>query len=162
MARAGVDVRTIGLLTLAQSPWSFKFLWAPLMDRYAPPLLGRKRGWVLIAQAGLLVTTLALAWAAVRPGEPLLLAGAGLEWIWVIGAVTLAIAFASTVQDIAMDAYAVEVLDFEEQGTAVGARTALYRGGMLLAGRPRSRSRRRSHGPRPCRSSPSSTSPGWR
>ena len=48
MASVGVDIRVIGLFSLAQAPWTFKFLWAPLMDRYPLPLLGRKRGWILI------------------------------------------------------------------------------------------------------------------
>src|SRR3989442_9573067 len=48
LRRAGVDLKVVGLVTLAQAPWSFKFLWSPLMDRYALPLLGRKRGWMLV------------------------------------------------------------------------------------------------------------------
>lgn len=135
LARAGVDIRTIGLLTLVQSPWSFKFLWSPLMDRYSPPILGRKRGWALVGQLGLVVTTLALAWAALdSPDHRYAIGDTGIEWIWVAGSICLAIAFASTVQDIAVDAYAVEVLRPEEHGIAVGARTALYRAGMTLAG----------------------------
>jgi PAT family beta-lactamase induction signal transducer AmpG len=134
MARAGIDIRTIGLLTLAQTPWTFKFLWSPLMDRYRPPFLGRKRGWAVVAQVGLLVTTLGLAWGAARPQQPLDLLGFPLEWAFVIGSFALAVAFASTVQDIAVDAYAVEVLRPEEHGIAVGARTALYRSGFYLAG----------------------------
>ena len=46
MAREGVDIKVIGLFTLAQAPWSFKLLWSPWMDRYPPPFLGRKRGWI--------------------------------------------------------------------------------------------------------------------
>ncbi len=135
MARVGIDIKTIGILTLAQSPWTFKFVWSPLMDRYSPPLVARKRGWALVGQSGLLLTTLTLAWAASRSMEETWALGSvRLEWVWVIGALTLAIAFASTVQDIAIDAYAVEVLKPEEHGIAVGARTALYRGGMMLAG----------------------------
>ncbi|MFW6175955.1 MAG: MFS transporter, partial [Acidobacteriota bacterium] len=57
----GVDIRAVGLITLAQAPWTFKFLWSPLMDRYAPPFWGRRRGWVALAQVALLVATLALA-----------------------------------------------------------------------------------------------------
>ena len=48
MAREGVDIKVVGLFTLAQAPWTFKFLWSPLMDRYPPPFLGRKRGWILV------------------------------------------------------------------------------------------------------------------
>ena len=45
MARIGVDIKVVGLFTLAQAPWSFKFLWSPLMDRFPLPFLGRRRGW---------------------------------------------------------------------------------------------------------------------
>ncbi|HXI03549.1 MAG TPA: MFS transporter, partial [Candidatus Saccharimonadales bacterium] len=130
LAQAGVDIKTIGILTLAQTPWTFKFLWSPLMDRYTPPLMGRKRGWVVIAQIALLVLILVLAAAAVSPER----GWAGLPWVWVVGVLALTIAFASTVQDIAMDAYAVEILLPEEQGAAVGARVAFYRAAMYIAG----------------------------
>jgi len=125
LAREGVDIRIIGLFTLAQAPWSFKFLWSPFMDRYSVPFqgLGRKLGWTLLAQIGLLVLTLALGGVAGKP-----------EAIWVIGSLTLAIAFASASQDIAIDAYTVEILETNEQGIAVGARTALYRAAMFVAG----------------------------
>src|SRR5262245_18681359 len=118
-----VDIRLIGLLGLTQAPWSFKLLWSPLMDRFAPPLLGRRRGWAALAQVALLVLTLCLAGVGGHPDTP-----------WVVAALALAIAFASATQDIAVDAYAVEVLRPDEQGVAVGARTALYRAAMFVAG----------------------------
>jgi MFS transporter, PAT family, beta-lactamase induction signal transducer AmpG len=123
MAREGVDIKVIGLFTLAQAPWSFKLLWSPWMDRYPPPFLGRKRGWTLVGQVALFALTLALAGVAHRP-----------DTVWVIGALALGIAFASATQDIAIDAYAVEVLRRDEQGVATGARTAFYRAAMLVAG----------------------------
>jgi PAT family beta-lactamase induction signal transducer AmpG len=123
MARAGVDIRVIGLFTLAQAPWSFKLLWSPSMDRFPPPLLGRKRGWILVGQVALFALGLWLAGVSDHP-----------EAVWVIGALALAIAFASATQDIAIDAYAVEVLRREELGFASGARTAFYRAAMLVAG----------------------------
>lgn len=125
LAHENVDIRIIGLFTLAQAPWSFKFLWSPLMDRYAPPFprFGRKLGWTLLTQIGLLALTLLLAGLADTP-----------DAIWVIGSLTLAIAFASASQDIAIDAYAVEILEPHEQGVAVGARTAIYRSAMFVAG----------------------------
>jgi PAT family beta-lactamase induction signal transducer AmpG len=122
LTRAGVDIKVVGLFTLAQAPWTFKFLWSPLMDRYALPLLGRKRGWLLLAQAGLCALGLWLAGVSDHP-----------EAVWVIGSLTLAIALAAATQDIAYDAYAVEVLRREEQGMAVGARVALYRAAMYLS-----------------------------
>lgn len=123
MARAGVDIKVIGLFTLAQAPWSFKLLWSPSMDRFPPPFLGRKRGWILISQLALVALGFWLAGVSDHP-----------EAVWVIGALALAIAFASATQDIAVDAYAVEVLRKEEHGLAVGARTAFYRAAMLVSG----------------------------
>ena len=119
----GVDLRTVGLVTLAQAPWSFKVLWAPLMDRYVPPWLGRRRGWAAIAQAALCLATLALAGVGQHPDTP-----------WIVGALALAVAFAGATQDIAVDAYAVDVLRPDEQGVAVGARIALYRAAMFTSG----------------------------
>ncbi|MCI0411943.1 MFS transporter [bacterium] len=120
---SGMDLRLVGLITLAQAPWSFKFLWSPLMDRYVPPWLGRRRGWMAIAQVALFALTLCLAGLGDHPDTP-----------WVIGALAFAIAFASASQDIAIDAYAVDVLRPEEQGVAAGARIAVYRAAMYVAG----------------------------
>jgi PAT family beta-lactamase induction signal transducer AmpG len=125
LAQEGVDIKVIGLFTLAQAPWTFKFAWSPLMDRYSLPLprVGRKLGWALATQVALLGLTLWLARLAAHP-----------DALWIIASVALAIAFASASQDIAVDAYAVEVLRPDEQGVAVGARTALYRAAMFTAG----------------------------
>jgi len=120
---SGVDIRVVGLVTLAQAPWSFKFLWSPLMDRYVPPFWGRRRGWMALAQVALFATTLALAGLGSHP-----------EAAWVVGALAMAVAFSAATQDIAIDAYSVEVLRKEEQGVAVGARVALYRAAMFIAG----------------------------
>jgi PAT family beta-lactamase induction signal transducer AmpG len=119
----GTDIKTVGLVTLTQVPWSFKVLWAPLMDRYVPPWLGRRRGWAAIFQVVLMALTLALAGVGNRPETP-----------WVLLALSLAIAFASASQDIAIDAYSVDVLRPEEQGVAVAARTSVYRAAMFVAG----------------------------
>ncbi len=125
LAREGVDIRLIGLFTLAQAPWSFKFLWSPLIDRYSLPIprLSHKLGWTLLWQVALLVTILLLGHVAAKG-----------DAIWVVGTLTLAIAFSSASQDIAIDAYAVEILLPEEQGIAVGARIAVYRAAMFVAG----------------------------
>ncbi|HET6344926.1 MAG TPA: MFS transporter [Myxococcota bacterium] len=123
MRKSGMDIRVVGLITLAQAPWTFKFLWSPLMDRFVPPRLGRRRGWTAIAQVVLLGGTLALAGLGNNPDTP-----------WVLMAISLALAFAGATQDIAVDAYAVDVLRPDEQAVAVGARNALYRTGMQLAG----------------------------
>jgi len=123
MRENSVDIRLIGLMTLTQAPWSFKIIWSPLMDRFTPLRMGRRRGWALLAQIGLLALTLGMAGLGTHPDAP-----------WILFALALAIAFASATQDIAVDAYAVDVLRKEEQGVAVGARTALYRAAMFVAG----------------------------
>jgi len=123
MTEVGVDIKVVGLFTLAQAPWTFKFFWSPLMDRYPLPWLGRKRGWILASQVALVALGLWLAGVSDNP-----------QAVWVIGSVALAIAFASATQDIAIDAYTVEVLRKEEQGAAVGARIALYRAAMYVSG----------------------------
>lgn len=119
----GVDIRVVGLLTLFQAPWSFKFLWSPFMDRYELPFLGRRRGYILVAQLGLFLTGLLLTFASNHP-----------ERFGVIAALCFAIALTAATQDIAIDAYTVEVLLEGEQGLAVGARTAMYRVAMILSG----------------------------
>src|SRR5436305_1579740 len=121
MHKSGVDIRVVGLFTLAQAPWSFKFLWSPLMDRFVPPL-GRRRGWAAIAQIVLFGGVLLLAGLGNHPAP------------WAVGAVALVLAFAGATQDIAIDAYAVDVLRPDEQAVAAGARNALWRLGYYLAG----------------------------
>ena len=124
LTEQGVDLKLVGLVTLAQAPWTFKLLWAPLMDRYPVPFLGRKRGWIVVMQAVLLALGLALAAVSDRPDAVVL-----------VGILSLATAFASASQDIAIDAHAVEVLRREEHGAAVGARLAVYRTAMWISGR---------------------------
>ena len=122
MRDIGVDIRVVGLITLAQAPWTFKLLWAPLMDRYVPPFWGRRRGWMAVTQIALFVVSLMLAGVGQRP-----------EAIWVVGALAMAIALASATQDVAIDAYAVEVLHKDEQGAASGARVAIYRAALFVS-----------------------------
>src|SRR5918995_7050275 len=87
MRDIGVDIRVVGLFTLAQAPWAFKVIWAPLMDRYVPPFWGRRRGWMAVTQIALAVLGLLLAGVGQHP-----------DAIWVVGALALAIAFASASQ----------------------------------------------------------------
>jgi MFS transporter, PAT family, beta-lactamase induction signal transducer AmpG len=124
LAFAGVDIKTVGLFSLSQAPWTFKFLWAPLMDRFWPRLggLGRKRSWMVVTQVLLMAGIGALAIHADSPR------------VAAVAAIALFIAFCSASQDVAIDGYAVEVLEKSEQGAAVGARVALYRAATLLSG----------------------------
>src|SRR5215472_12561108 len=118
----GVDIKTVGLFSLAQAPWTFKFLWAPLMDRYSPGFLGRKRSWMIVSQIFLIAGIGALALEGASPQ------------VGLVAAAALFVAFWSASQDIAIDGYAVEVLERSEQGLAVGARVALYRAATLISG----------------------------
>jgi PAT family beta-lactamase induction signal transducer AmpG len=128
----GVPKTTLGLLSGVSIAWTVKFLWSPLVDRYAPAWPGRRRSWVMIAQLALAAAFAALAAFAWKvrgttsglPGSELALAA------------TLAflVAFFSATQDIAYDAYAVEAIRPEEQGPVSGLRIAWYRVGMLVAG----------------------------
>jgi MFS transporter, PAT family, beta-lactamase induction signal transducer AmpG len=121
MQQEGIDIKSIGLITLAQAPYAFKFLWSPLMDRFAPRR-ARKRAWIAVGQVMLAASVGALALYAGRPT------------VAAVTVLTLLITFSSSTQDIAVDAYTVEVLRKEEQGLAVGARVALYRAAMYVAG----------------------------
>ena len=122
LAAAGYDIKTVGAVSAAQMPYALKFLWAPLMDRYKLPFLQGKRSWIFAAQVLLAVLVFALALQAFSPG------------IALVTATTFLIAFTSATQDIAVDAYAVESLEKNEQGTAVGVRSAVYRAAMWLSG----------------------------
>ncbi len=133
---AGVDLKTIGFVSSASVLWVLKFLWSPLLDRYALTWPGRRRSWVLIAQLALALAFGALgayAWrhlATDASGRIALAPGAAVG----IGIIAVVIVFLSATQDIALDAYAVEFLRVEEQGPASGLRIMYYRIGMLAAG----------------------------
>ncbi len=121
LASFGVRAADIGLFALATLPWSFKFVWSPLIDRFRPSFGGRRRGWMLIAQVALLFAIALVPF--VEPSEAT-----------IVIAVGFVIAFFSATQDIAMDAYAVELMEVHEQGPGNALRTTFYRIGMLAAG----------------------------
>ncbi len=99
----GVDLKSIGLFALISLPFTWKFLWAPLFDRYIPPL-GRRRGWMLISQVLLLVSI--PIFGAFNPKLD----------IWTIAYLATTVAFFSACQDIAVDAYRREILPDIELG----------------------------------------------
>jgi PAT family beta-lactamase induction signal transducer AmpG len=119
---SGISIVTIGMLSLVGQPYVYKFLWAPLLDRYAPPFLGRRRGWLLITQISLL-----LAIAAMAFGNP-----AAHPWPLAILAITVALL--SATQDIAFDAYRTEVTAPHERGLSSALIAGGYRIGMVLSG----------------------------
>jgi MFS transporter, PAT family, beta-lactamase induction signal transducer AmpG len=122
MTVEGVDLSTIGLFSLVALPYSLKFLWAPVMDRYIPPLLGRRRGWLLITQIGLLLSIAAMALHDPSRGLQLLAFNA------------LLIAFFSASQDIVVNAYQVDVLDEREMGAGAAIQVLGYRIAMIVTG----------------------------
>jgi MFS transporter, PAT family, beta-lactamase induction signal transducer AmpG len=122
LASAGLDIKTIGIFGLVGFPYIFKFLWAPLLDRYLPPLLGRRRGWILIYQLCLAVSIGVMGFCSPTK-EP-----------YVLGAVALLVAFLSASQDIVVDAYRVDVIPPSERALAAAAITFGYRTAAMLAG----------------------------
>ncbi|WP_227105301.1 AmpG family muropeptide MFS transporter [Chromobacterium rhizoryzae] len=118
----GVDLKAIGLFALIGLPYTWKFLWSPLMDRYVPPLLGRRRGWMLLTQLALIVT----------------MAGFGLfnptQHIWSIAALAVGVAFFSASQDIVLDAYRREILSDNELGLGNTVHINAYRLAGLVPG----------------------------
>ncbi|HHH39967.1 MAG TPA: MFS transporter [Sedimenticola sp.] len=121
MKEEGVDLSLIGLFALVGLPYTLKFLWAPLMDRYTPLFLGRRRGWLLLAQLALVLALLTLS--LMQPGKSPL--GVALA--------ALLVTFFSASQDIVIDAYRREALIDDEQGLGASLYVNGYRVGMLLA-----------------------------
>jgi PAT family beta-lactamase induction signal transducer AmpG len=121
MKEEGVDLTWVGMITLVQSPYSWKFLWSPLLDRFALPLLGRRRGWLLIAQLALMASI-----AALGRSDPVAHPG------WMVASAVL-VAFFSATQDIVVDAYRREDLPDEELGLGSSLYVYGYRIGMWAA-----------------------------
>lgn len=122
MASIGVNLKTIGLFALVSLPYSFKFLWAPLLDRYSPPFMGRRRGWVAITQLGLAVGIWVMSSLDPR-SAPVAMAAAA-----------LIVAFFSASQDIVSDAYRTDVLPAEERASGTSTFVLGYRIAMLVSG----------------------------
>ena len=120
---SGIDLAHIGLFALVGLPYTLKFLWSPLFDRYALPPLGRRRGWLLLTQAALVLALYALSFAEPRSGDLL-----------VISTAALLVSFFSASQDIVIDAYRRESLSDVELGLGSALYVNGYRIGMLLAG----------------------------
>ncbi|MEX0807649.1 MAG: MFS transporter, partial [Dongiaceae bacterium] len=126
LEKNGVDLTTIGLFALVGVPYSFKFVWAPLIDQGRLPLLtrwlGRRRSWALVSQAGLIGAILFMG--STDPAtDP-----------WWTAFAALLVAFFSASQDIAIDAYRIEILDEHEQGAGAATTQIGYRIGLIVAG----------------------------
>lgn len=122
LSDAGLDIKTIGWFTIIGQPYTWKFLWAPLLDRFAPPFLGRRRGWILVCQIMLACAIAGLA--GINPQTQLL----------TLVAMVLLITFFSATQDIAIDAYRVDVTTPAERGAASAVHVLGYRLAMIASG----------------------------
>ena len=117
-----VSLQEIGFLTLVGTAYTLKFLWAPLVDRYAPPWLGRRRGWMVLMQVLLALGMLAMG--CLSPGQSLL----------PLALLAVFVAFCSATQDIAFDAYRSDVLRKDERGAGAALSVLGYRLAMLVSG----------------------------
>ncbi len=122
MTVEGVNLSAIGLFSLVGLPYSLKFLWSPLLDRFAPPFLGRRRGWLVLTQVGLLLAIAAMALQ--QPAQALQLVAIN----------ALVIAFLSATQDIAFDAYRTDVLEQRELGAGAAVAVLGYRIALIVTG----------------------------
>jgi PAT family beta-lactamase induction signal transducer AmpG len=122
MTVSGVDLATIGIFTLVGIPYTWKFLWAPLMDRYVPPFLGRRRGWIVAMQL-----TLGVSIAVMGSLNPATMP-------WALAALALMVAFISASQDVVFDAYRTDVLRPVERGIGAAVSVLGYRLAMLVSG----------------------------
>lgn len=121
MKEEGVDLTVIGLMALVGLPYTLKFVWAPFLDRFVPPFLGRRRGWLLVAQLALTVSIVGLG-ASDPQQTP-----------WLLALMAVLVTFFSASQDIVVDAYRREDLSDAELGLGSSLYVNGYRVGMLLA-----------------------------
>ncbi len=122
MTVENIDLKTIGFFSLVGQAYVFKFLWSPAMDRYTPPFLGRRRGWLIITQILLLIAIAAMGFL-----EP----STQLRWM---AALAVIIAFCSASQDIVFDAWKTDVLPPVERGAGAAISVLGYRLAMLVSG----------------------------
>ncbi len=119
---SNIDIQTIAWFSWIGAPYLVKFLWSPLMDRFVPPWLGRRRGWMLATQLGLLLGIIAMGLTS--PEDSLLLLGLFALWV----------AFASASQDIVVDAYRTDLLSQPERGMGAAVSVLGYRIAILVSG----------------------------
>jgi len=119
---SGIDIKTIGLFVLVGMPYTLKFLWSPFMDRFVPPWLGRRRGWMVITQISLMLGIIAMAFSP-PSSVPFALA-----------VFALFTAFFSASQDIVVDAYRTDILREKERGFGVAVFVTGYRVALLVSG----------------------------
>ena len=118
----GASLLAIGSLSLIGQPYVYKFVWAPLLDRWIPPLLGRRRGWIILIQFALIIAIMGMALTSPITHASLLIT---------IGFI---VAFLSASQDIAIDAYRTDILKPNERGLGTTLYSWGYRAAMLVSG----------------------------
>ncbi len=117
----GVDIKTIGILTFLTFPYSFKFLWSALFDRYSIPKLGRRKGWILICQ--ILILAGIFMMIAITP-----------HYLIFFSILAALVAFFSASQDISIDAYRTEILKPKDRGLGASFAVTAYRIALIIAG----------------------------
>jgi PAT family beta-lactamase induction signal transducer AmpG len=122
MAVEGVDLKTIGIFAIVALPYTLKFFWSPLMDRFVPPFFGRRRGWILVTQL-LLITSI----ASIAFSEP------AISPI-IVGVLALLLSFVSASQDVVIDAYRTDILHPEERGAGAAVAVMGYRIALIISG----------------------------
>jgi len=120
--QAGVGLVSIGALSLVSLPYVLKFLWAPMMDKYALFSSDRRKGWLYLTQIFLVITLLLMSLLSPQ------------KHVFVLSVLALCLAFFSASQDVVVDGYRVDILDAKERGLGASAQLLGYRLGMLLAG----------------------------
>lgn len=119
---SGIQLKAIGLFALIQLPYAWKFLWSPLLDRYVPPFLGRRRGWMIVTQLAVM-----LAMGSIGLFDPH-------GQIWTIAWLALAVSFFAASQDIVLDAFRREILTDRELGLGNTVHINAYRLASLVPG----------------------------
>lgn len=122
LASEHVTIKTIGLFGLVGVPYNLRFLWAPLLDRYSVPILGRRRGWILVFQACLAVSIAIMGFCS--PTDDLT----------TLALAAIMVAFFSATQDIVIDAYRVDTIPPHERAVAAAVTAFGYRTAAMLAG----------------------------
>ena len=117
-----VDIKTIGLFSLVGLPYTLKFLWSPLMDRFVVPIFGRRRGWIALSQLALIGLILGMSVTSPQNG------------LWFLALLAFCLTFVSASQDVAIDAYRTEVLRERERGMGAAVSVTGYRVAMLVSG----------------------------
>lgn len=119
---SGVSLQNIGFLTLVGTAYTLKFLWAPVIDRYAPPFLGRRRGWIFFTQVSLAAAIATMGWYSPENN------------LFILAMLAVFVAFLSATQDIAFDAYSTDVLRKNELAAGAAVKVLGYRLAMIVSG----------------------------